>query len=151
MEGTTICTPKLPDILYLTKFLNIKTILRKISKSFDYPAFTVPLSVFRGCLPCFTILLTLTESNVIRLVRESGLQRVLAILDSWEKVERRHQVKLIRGILSTLSHVCDSSELLLLGIWGPCLGFWRPCRNRYKPTSTKAITNKTIMINYPKM
>lgn len=55
-------------------------------------------------------LLTKAKSNVIRLVRESGLQRVLAILDSWEKVERRHQVKLIRGILSTLSHVCDSKH-----------------------------------------
>ncbi|XP_050730928.1 cytosolic carboxypeptidase 1-like isoform X2 [Eriocheir sinensis] len=55
-------------------------------------------------------LLTKAKSNVIRLVRESGLQRVLATLDGWEKVERRHQVKLIRGILSTLSHVCDSKH-----------------------------------------
>lgn len=47
---------------------------------------------------------------MIRLVRESGLQRVLAILDAWEKIERRHQVKVIKGILGTLSHVCDSSE-----------------------------------------
>ncbi|KAG0714549.1 Cytosolic carboxypeptidase 1 [Chionoecetes opilio] len=55
-------------------------------------------------------LLTKTKSNVIRLVRESGLQRALAILDSWEKVERRHQVKLLRGVLGTLSHVCDSKH-----------------------------------------
>ncbi|XP_042212174.1 uncharacterized protein LOC121859437 isoform X1 [Homarus americanus] len=50
------------------------------------------------------------ESNVIRLVRESGLQRVLAILDAWEKIERRHQVKVIKAILGTLSHVCDSKH-----------------------------------------
>nr|XP_053628685.1 cytosolic carboxypeptidase 4-like isoform X2 [Cherax quadricarinatus] len=50
------------------------------------------------------------ESNVIRLLRESGLQRVLAILDAWEKIERRHQVKVIKAILGTLSHVCDSKH-----------------------------------------
>lgn len=55
-------------------------------------------------------LLTKAKSNVIRLVRESGLQRVLAILDAWEKIERRHQVKVIKGILGTLSHVCDSKH-----------------------------------------
>lgn len=50
------------------------------------------------------------ESNVIRVVRESGLQRVLATLDGWEKLERRHQCKMVRATLATLSHVCDSSE-----------------------------------------
>ncbi|XP_042212175.1 uncharacterized protein LOC121859437 isoform X2 [Homarus americanus] len=55
-------------------------------------------------------LLTKVKSNVIRLVRESGLQRVLAILDAWEKIERRHQVKVIKAILGTLSHVCDSKH-----------------------------------------
>ncbi|ROT85553.1 hypothetical protein C7M84_011899 [Penaeus vannamei] len=50
------------------------------------------------------------ESNVIRLVRETGLQRVLSILDAWEKIERRHQVKVIKGILGTLSHMCDSKH-----------------------------------------
>nr|XP_045581248.1 cytosolic carboxypeptidase 1-like [Procambarus clarkii]XP_045581249.1 cytosolic carboxypeptidase 1-like [Procambarus clarkii]XP_045581250.1 cytosolic carboxypeptidase 1-like [Procambarus clarkii] len=55
-------------------------------------------------------LLTKAKSNVIRLLRESGLQRVLAILDAWEKIERRHQVKVIKAILGTLSHVCDSKH-----------------------------------------
>ncbi|XP_037776542.1 cytosolic carboxypeptidase 1-like [Penaeus monodon] len=55
-------------------------------------------------------LLTKAKSNVIRLVRETGLQRVLSILDAWEKIERRHQVKVIKGILGTLSHMCDSKH-----------------------------------------
>lgn len=50
---------------------------------------------------------------MIRLVRETGLQRVLSILDAWEKIERRHQVKVIKGILGTLSHMCDSSKYLM--------------------------------------
>ncbi|KAK3852938.1 hypothetical protein Pcinc_040492 [Petrolisthes cinctipes] len=55
-------------------------------------------------------LLTKTKSNVIRVVRECGLQRVLATLDGWEKLERRHQCKLVRATLATLSHVCDSKH-----------------------------------------
>ncbi|XP_066949748.1 cytosolic carboxypeptidase 1-like isoform X2 [Macrobrachium rosenbergii] len=55
-------------------------------------------------------LLTKAKSNVIRLVRETGLQRVLSIFDGWEKIERRHQIKILKSILGTLSHMCDSKH-----------------------------------------
>ncbi|XP_068215809.1 cytosolic carboxypeptidase 1-like isoform X2 [Palaemon carinicauda] len=55
-------------------------------------------------------LLTKAKSNVIRLVRETGLQRVLSIFDGWEKIERRHQIKILKSLLGTLSHMCDSKH-----------------------------------------
>ncbi|KAL7643784.1 UNVERIFIED_CONTAM: hypothetical protein RMT77_005790 [Armadillidium vulgare] len=50
------------------------------------------------------------ESNVVRLVRENGIVKLLSLLESWEKTEKRHQVKVLRSLLSVLSHLCDSKH-----------------------------------------
>ncbi|RXG59360.1 Cytosolic carboxypeptidase 1 [Armadillidium vulgare] len=55
-------------------------------------------------------LLTKTKSNVVRLVRENGIVKLLSLLESWEKTEKRHQVKVLRSLLSVLSHLCDSKH-----------------------------------------
>ncbi|CAL4105221.1 unnamed protein product, partial [Meganyctiphanes norvegica] len=54
--------------------------------------------------------LTKVKSNVVRLIRETGFQRILATLDIWEKIEWRHQVKLVKTLLVSISHVCDSKQ-----------------------------------------
>ncbi|XP_076065569.1 cytosolic carboxypeptidase 1-like isoform X3 [Oratosquilla oratoria] len=55
-------------------------------------------------------LLTKAKSNVVRLIRETAIHHMLTILDCWDKVERRHQIKLLKAILGILSHVCDSKH-----------------------------------------
>ena len=46
----------------------------------------------------------------MRVIRENLVPKILLLMEGWEKIEKRHQIRLLKGSLGVLSHVCDLSK-----------------------------------------